>query len=73
MFDGWESALLHTLPYAANLREHFAPERPKHEDLALKIILDIVGLGFLTVSHGAWHNVRIPCVVLNAFRADGHF
>jgi hypothetical protein len=53
----WELTFTHALPKAGSLRKNFAPERAEPNDDAMKIILDIIGLGFLVVSHGTWHNV----------------
>lgn len=65
MYKGWDASLLHASPYSNNLRSHFAPERKKDKgELSLKLVLDIVGIGFLVASHGSWHNVSTNLLAL---------
>jgi hypothetical protein len=45
-------------PQSSNIREAFAPNKPEDKSMeTLKLILDVVGIGFLVISHASWHNV----------------
>lgn len=44
-------------PKADSFRSDFSPVAEDKDASTLKIVADIVGFGFLFVSHGVWHNV----------------
>lgn len=69
VYEIFNSVVVAVTGEADDFRKAFSPVKEDKDTTALKVIADILGIGFLVASHGLWHNVSLnmPIGVATAY------